>query len=363
MIVKNEAHVIERCLRSVLPFIDAWLIVDTGSTDDTRQKIEHFFAAAGKPGQVVVRPWVDFGTNRTQALELCRPLADYSLVIDADEVLEVEDGFRWPALEEDAYQILHRQKASDTAFYLTQLVRSSLPFRYVGVLHEVIVCDRPHRTSRIQGAAIRGLFDSARNQGDPQGKYARDAEILERALKSEPENARYAFYLAQSYRDAGKPELAVEAYQRRARMAGFEEEGWYSELMRARLLERLGQKEAAIVAYLRAYERRPSRAEPLCDLARLHRESKSYHLAHLFASAAVGLKLPGDILFVEEGAYTWRGQDELAVSAYYVGRYEESRAACAELLEGEKLPAGERARVQGNLEFAKSGLKRVAAGP
>ena len=32
MIVKNEAHVIERCLASVLPLIDKWSIVDTGST-------------------------------------------------------------------------------------------------------------------------------------------------------------------------------------------------------------------------------------------------------------------------------------------------------------------------------------------
>lgn len=30
MIVKDEAHVIERCLTSVRPYVDAWLLVDTG---------------------------------------------------------------------------------------------------------------------------------------------------------------------------------------------------------------------------------------------------------------------------------------------------------------------------------------------
>ena len=35
MIVKNERNVIERCLESVLPIIDTWQIVDTGSTDGT----------------------------------------------------------------------------------------------------------------------------------------------------------------------------------------------------------------------------------------------------------------------------------------------------------------------------------------
>ena len=32
MIVKNEAHVIRRCLDSVRPFVSHWVIVDTGST-------------------------------------------------------------------------------------------------------------------------------------------------------------------------------------------------------------------------------------------------------------------------------------------------------------------------------------------
>ena len=33
MIVKDETHVIERCLRSVAPFVDRYDITDTGSTD------------------------------------------------------------------------------------------------------------------------------------------------------------------------------------------------------------------------------------------------------------------------------------------------------------------------------------------
>jgi len=359
MIVKNEAHVIERCLTSVLPYVDTWLIVDTGSSDGTPEKIASFFEASGKPGRVVHRPWVDFGTNRSEALTLSRELGEYSFSIDADEVFEVEPGFAWPKLDQDAYQVLHRQRVSDSHFYLTQLVRNALPFRYVGVLHEVIVCDVQHRTARIEGAAIRGLFDSARNQGDPKEKYARDAQVLERAVQLEPDNARHVFYLAQSYRDSGQLEAGVAAYEKRSRMAGFEEEGWYSELMRARLLECLGKTEAAVAAFLSAYQRRPSRAEPLCDLARLHREKKSYHVAYLFAAAATRIPMPPDILFVEEGAYLWRAQDELAVSSYYVGSYEESREACEALLRGASLPSAQRTRVEGNLKFAEARLPDV----
>jgi glycosyltransferase involved in cell wall biosynthesis len=47
MIVRNEAHIIERCLASVLPLIDYVLIVDTGSSDGTQQVVRHYLENTG----------------------------------------------------------------------------------------------------------------------------------------------------------------------------------------------------------------------------------------------------------------------------------------------------------------------------
>jgi len=94
MIVKNEAPTIERCLRSVLPFIDAWVVCDTGSTDGTQKIVTDFFGTLSsyasrdqKPGALFEHDWVSFDANRNAALQLAWERADYALVVDADDVL------------------------------------------------------------------------------------------------------------------------------------------------------------------------------------------------------------------------------------------------------------------------------------
>ncbi len=76
-----------------------------------------------------------------------------------------------------------------------------LPWRWVGVLHEYLTTNAPHRVETLTGAWIDRRHEGARSR-DPE-TFRKDAAVLEEALKQEPGNARYAFYLAQSWRDAG----------------------------------------------------------------------------------------------------------------------------------------------------------------
>lgn len=359
MIVKNEARVIERCLRSVRPFITTWVIVDTGSTDGTQDLIGRLLADV--PGELHERPWVNFGHNRSEALALARDKADYILLIDADEVLEYEPEFRLPRLTKDLYRTKHFSGKSSTTFFRPQFLRGNMPFRYEGVLHEYVECDLPYESAELSGLGCRGMFDGARNT-DPRAKYEADARLLEEALKKEPGNHRYAFYLAQSYRDAGMRKKAIEAYERRAKMGGWEEEVYYSLQQIALLLEVEGESRANVTAaYLRAFEARPTRAEPLTELARLYRQASSYATAHLFAERATRIKKPDDILFLDESVYAWRALDELSIASYYIGDYRASAALAERLLAEGSLPEKQRPRVIENLNFARKKLALLGA--
>ncbi len=346
MIVKNETPVIRRCLKSVYPWIDHWVIVDTGSTDGTQSVVVD--SMAGIPGSLHERPWRDFAHNRNEALKLARPHADYVLFIDADEQLQVPDGFEWPELSADGY--MFRCLLDTWSYYRNSLISTRLDWHWEGVIHEYLTCPQPHKWQNLQGPEILVSRDGARAR-DPS-TYLKDIEVLKAAVKREPGHTRYTFYLAQSYRDAGLLAESLEQYQQRIVMGGWDEELWYSVFQIAVLRERLGAPQAEVQqAYLDAYAMRPSRAEPLCELARYLRLRGANALAHLYALRAAGISQPPDLLFVDVGVYAWRAQDELAASAWHVGAMQDGRQAIAKLLTEQHFPESERPRLEGNHKF------------
>jgi len=353
MIVKNEAHVIERCLRSVKPYIHAWAISDTGSTDGTQDIIRGFLADL--PGELIERPWVDFATNRNEALELARKYGDYALIIDADDALEADAGFSWPALGAVGYS-LEITDAGNTRYKRVALPRldADAGWRWQGVLHEALSTPQPQATPQLPGLRILRIYnDGARSQQSQTEKFSRDAEVLREALLKEPGNARYAFYFAQSLRDAGKLGEAIAAYEKRVAMGGWPEEVYFSRLQIAALKERTGAPYAEVVAaYLDAYDFRPTRGEAPCELARYLRLQKRYTAARDFARTAAALPVADDMLFIDSSVHAWRARDEWAVAAYWCGDYADSARLCRELLADARLPDVQRARIQKNLEFA-----------
>ncbi len=352
MIVKNEAHLIERCLRSVRPYVDSWAIVDTGSTDGTQDVIRALLADL--PGELIDRPWVDFAHGRNQALQLAREHGDYALMIDADDVFEADAGFSWGALAAPGYALenVHDVQGS---WWRVQLMKLGLDWAWEGVVHElpVSVHSTDASKARLAGARIRVLGGGARSRQSPPQRCAQDIEALSAALVEAPDHPRYTFCLAQTLREAGRWQEAVEAYERRVGIGGWFEEVYASKFQIAVLRERMGAGyDDVLAAYLDAYDYRPQRAEAPCELARHTRSHERYAVAYVFARIACSIERPEDRLEVDPTVYHWRARDELALAAYFVDDYDICIRTWRELLADPRLPSNERERVEANLEAA-----------
>jgi glycosyltransferase involved in cell wall biosynthesis len=348
MIVKDEAHVIRRCLASARPLIDAWFIADTGSTDGTQEIIRE--AMTGIPGVLLERPWVDFAHNRTEVIEAARGQCDYNLMIDADEEFAIDEGFVMPPLSADSYNIEVRY--GDLSYHRKQLVRSALPWRYVGVLHEYITCDEARTDAVLSGVRTVVHHEGARSR-DPL-TYRRDALVLERALIEEPDNTRYVFYLAQSYRDAGEPELALRQYRRRAAMGGWRDEVWFSLYRIAQLEAQLDRSWPEVMdSYMTAFQYLPERAEPLYRIAMHYQSTKEFHAAKGFFEWARKIPAPGPTgLFVDRTIYDYLLDLEYAVCCYHTGDHPRAIHVNSCLLAAGKLPPHLVARVTENRQFS-----------
>ena len=84
MIVKNEEKHLVKCLKSVRDIVDEMIVVDTGSTDKTKDIAQVFGA------KVFDFPWTgDFSAARNHSLE--QATGDWILILDADEVISARD--------------------------------------------------------------------------------------------------------------------------------------------------------------------------------------------------------------------------------------------------------------------------------
>lgn len=349
MIVKNESKVITRCLTSVKPFIDHWVIVDTGSTDGTQDIIKEFMK--DMPGELHERPWVHFEQNRNEALALAKGKADYVLFIDADEVLAFAPDFKKPEFDKDFYYIY--TEYSGLRYCRVQLINNKLDWKWTGVLHETVGCDQAKSRAILEGVTNVVRTDGCRSQ-DPR-KFQKDAEVLETALKTDPNNSRYVFYLAQSYRDAGEYAASLKNYEKRITMGGWDQEVFWSMLQVGILQEALDMPADTVASsYFKAFLYRPVRAEPLYRIANYYRKNGNNLLAYRIASMGMSIPVPDDILFVEHWIYDYGLLLEHSICTYWLGKYEDSLAGCNKLLGMSDLPENVRECVERNLVWVNS---------
>lgn len=345
MIVKDESHVIVDTLKNLCENIefDYWIISDTGSSDNTRELIQDFFKERNIPGELHEDEWKDFGHNRTQAFRhgFACP-SKFLLVFDADD--RIHGKLELPDLEKmcgkggNQFSLIF----GDTMKYSRPLIfDNNYKWRFRGVLHEFADLDEPgeRHTQLING---NYWIESGKigSRSKDTMKYQKDADILEKAYYKEVEEngdlqARYAFYCAQSYRDARILDKSLEWYTKRTTLGNYQEEVYLSYLFGGRIMIALDKPENEIEEFLlQGWESMKVRSECLHALALYFRNKKKFSKAYLYASTGVKIPYPHQCqLFVEKDIFDWKLKDECAISAFYTGRHMECFKLNAKLLQ------------------------------
>ncbi|WP_435008758.1 tetratricopeptide repeat-containing glycosyltransferase family 2 protein [Tundrisphaera lichenicola] len=199
MIVRDEADHLDRCLGSAVDLVDDVVVVDTGSTDSTRE------IARGRGARVIEFPWLDsFSEARNESLR--RAEGGWVFWLDADEWLDDEARGRLRGLfaslgdDETVYLM---QQASDSSIHgrdqlsVTQprLFRNIEAVRWRYRIHEQIL-----DAWRVRGAAFRDSGVVIRHSGyqtaeQTRRKYERNLRLMARDVEDNPDDPWALFQL------------------------------------------------------------------------------------------------------------------------------------------------------------------------
>lgn len=142
MIVKNEEIVIERCLNCIKDIADEIIIVDTGSTDSTKEIAKKY------TDKIFDFKWIDnFAAARN--FSFSKASKDYVMWLDADDIINEKNIEAFKLLKKELapsvdlvmmkYDVAFDSKDNPTfTYYRERLLKRSNNYKWVGEIHEVI---------------------------------------------------------------------------------------------------------------------------------------------------------------------------------------------------------------------------------
>lgn len=339
LMVKNEADFMEKTLH---PFIQAgvqgYLILDTGSTDETVARTRKLFSDKNiQYGYIVEQPFIDFATSRNYAMECAEqlfPNALFFFMIDAEwytqnvlDLLKYCYAYRNEPIE--ALKIYVHYK--DKEYYVTRILKADKKVRFKSVVHEYA---QVKTTINLPKNIFVDWDDSSKGYEKSKERWKKDIKLLLQQHKNDPNDLRTLYYIGQTYCDLQDYDNAIAWYKKRYENT----EGWIEERLLscykiARIYDVLKNWPLALDYYLKAYELKPQRVEPLIYIAQHYFDNKDNYTCYLFALQAAKTPVPADAIQLEPKLYQDTRFDLLSLAAWNIGEYEISEQAIKKALE------------------------------
>jgi len=251
MIVKDAQKYIEQCIESVLPAITEIIIVDTGSTDNTLEKIKRF-----NPSVYNMEWNNNFSDARNVSLKYAT--GDYIIVLDADEVVYAKDltkliktleNTKADCLTVRFHNLINENDENNFSIHEGLRIFKNGSYCFEGAIHEQPVFNFPDRKPVIEQSGVRIKHYGYLKSNSGEKKFNRNMAILNDVLEKTPNEPFHLFNMGNQYMSTGDYKAALKYYDKADKFKDINLA--YSPHLifrRASCLRNLGQREESLAA-------------------------------------------------------------------------------------------------------------------
>lgn len=214
LIVKNEESNLDRCLSSIKNIVDEIIIVDTGSTDKTKE------IAIKYTDKIYDFTWNDsFADARNYSVS--KATGDWIIVLDADEELEKgkrEDFDKLINISMDKpinYQvriknIIYKDKNEELEHFMCRLFPKSPDIFFEGVIHEYLKHTKNDMISVLTENIVIRHHGYEKSLPNSEAKLQRNIDLLKKLENTQDDKTLAYYHSAVTYIAAKKFDLALE---------------------------------------------------------------------------------------------------------------------------------------------------------
>lgn len=319
-ICKNESKFVERWVKSMSE-ADEIIVCDTGSNDDTIEKLEKFNV---KVKRINVSPW-RFDVARNISLSYVPKDTDICVCTDLDEIFE--QGWR-SKLEKNwknnttraCYKYIwsHIENKNGVTFY-GEKIHSRMGYKWIHPVHEVLSYEGKEHKITIDNLVLHHYPDENKSRS----QYL---DLLELSVKESPEDDRNMHYLGREYMYNQEYEKAIKILKKHLFLpsATWKDERCASMRYIAKCYNELDEYVKSIEWIEKAIKECPYTREPFVEACMIAYQKQDWQKAYYYILDAIKITTRLDTYITQPYCWDKTPYDLASICAYQLGLYKKS---------------------------------------